>query len=314
MKMGRKLQLLPVLLLALFMLFVLSGCDSEDPTHEEGSYAVYYAGAESYSFATESRKVVGESIQEMAYQLLVEMTKPEQMGHSSLFPESGYVRRINLESGNLMNVYLTEKYSQLPIATEVMLRAGIVKTLIQLEGVDYVVFYVNEQPLLDATGKTVGIMSANSFLDSKGENLSNYEQVVFDIYYANPEGTGLVMTEREMTISGTFSRERQVVTALLEGPEDGSLLKTLPAGTSLISVSVKNNICYVNFSSAFLTGDLAVSPHVAIYSLVNSLTELSAISKVQIMVEGDSAKKFCETIPLDVAFERNLDYVVTGGK
>ena len=88
----------------------------------------------------------------------------------------------------------------------------------------------------------------------------------------------------------------------------------MPQGTSLLSVSVKNNICYVNFSGDFLTGDLAVSPYVTIYSLVNSLTALSNISKVQIMVEGDSSKKFCETIPLDVPFERNLDYVISGGK
>lgn len=313
MKMRKSLKLLTILLPVFFLMFLLEGCESEQPGDAEGTYAVYYAGAEAYSFATENREVAGETIQEMAYQLLVAMTQPEQVGHSSLFADTELVRRINLENGNLLNVYMTEKYSQLGVAEEVLLRAGIVKTLLQLKGVDYVAFYVNEQPLLDVTGKAVGLMAADSFLDSRGENLSNYEQVVLDIYYANAEGTGLVMTERETTISRTYSRERQVVTALLEGPENGSYLKTLPAGTSLISVSVKNNICYVNFSSGFLTGDLAVTPHVAIYSLVNSLTELSTISKVQIMVEGESSKKFCETIPLDVAFERNLDYVVTGG-
>ena len=310
----KKLRFLPGLMIFMLLAIMLGGCGGDEPEVSENTYAVYFRGKEAYSYATENREAVGETVQEKAYKLLIEMTKPEKMGHSSLFSQLGLVRRVNLESGNLLNIYLTEKYSQLPVAEEILLRVGIVKTLIQLQGVDYVAFYVNEQPLLDVTGKTVGIMSADSLLDSRGENLGNYEQVVLNIYYGSSERNGLVMVERPTTISGTFSRERQVVLALLNGPEDSSLLKTLPDGTGLISVSVKNKICYVNFNSGFLNGSLAVSPQVAIYSLVNSLTELPTISKVQIMVDGDSSKLFCDTIPLDVPFERNLDYVATGGK
>ncbi len=301
-------------LLAVLILLVLSGCNSDDPELTEDTYAVYYQGKEAYSLTTENREITGADIQEMSFKLLEAMKQPEQVQNSSLFTKSDLVSRITLEQGDLLNVYMTEQYSQLSVANEVLLRAGIVKTLVQLDGVRYVAIYVNEQPLIDATGKTVGIMSAESFMDSRGENLSNYEQVMLTLYYGNETGTGLIETERETTISGTFSKERQVVNALLAGPETEGLLGTMPQGTSLISVTVKNNICHVNFSSGFLIGDLAVSPYVTIYSLVNSLTALSNISKVQIMVEGDSSKKFYETIPLDVPFERNLDYVITGGK
>lgn len=302
-----------MILLMILMLFALCGCSEEESIHTENTYAVYFEGAEAYSLTTEYREVFGEDIQELAFNLLEAMGAPEKWGNTSLFPQTGLVSRVNLENGDVLNVYMTEQYSQLSVSDEVLLRAGVVKTLIQLEEVQYVAFYVNEQPLIDVTGKPVGIMSADSFLDSRGENLSNYEQVELTLYYGNPAGTGLIETMQETTISGTFSKERQVVNALLTGPDTDGLVGTMPQGTSLISVSVKNNICYVNFNSNFLTGDLAVSPDVTIYSLVNSLTDLSNISKVQIMVEGDSSKKFCETIPLNVPFERNLDYVVTGG-
>jgi len=92
------------------------------------------------------------------------------------------------------------------------------------------------------------------------------------------------------------------------------LLATIPGGTNLISVTVKDKICYVNFDKNFLTGDLLANPYVSIYSLVNSLTGLSNISKVQIMVDGDSNVKFREIIPLNSPFERNLDYNKTGGR
>ena len=310
MKRGRWIAFL-VVIMAMLMLV---GCNDDSPELTENTYEVYYLGGEAYSLTTEKREIVGADVKERAFKLLEAMKQPEKVQNSSLFAKAELVSRITVEQGNLLNVYMNEQYGLLSVANEVLLRAGIVKTLVQLEGVQYVAIYVNEQPLIDVTGKTVGIMSAESFLDSRGENLSNYEQVMLTVYYGNAAGTGLTETSRETTISGTFSKERQVVNALLAGPETSDMLATMPQGTSLLSVSVKNNICYVNFSGGFLTGDLAVSPYVTIYSLVNSLTALSNISKVQIMVEGDSSKKFCETIPLDVPFERNLDYVMSGGK
>lgn len=303
-----------VFLMAVMIMLMLVGCNDDSPELAENTYEVYYLGSEAYSLTTEKREIVGADVKERAFKLLEAMREPEKVQNSSLFAKTELVNRITVEQGNLLNIYMNEQYGQLSVANEVLLRAGIVKTLVQLEDVQYVAIYVNEQPLIDVTGKTVGIMSAESFLDSRGENLSNYEQVMLTLYYGNTAGTGLTETSRETTISGTFSKERQVVNALLTGPESSDMLATMPQGTSLLSVSVKNNICYVNFSGGFLTGDLAVSPYVTIYSLVNSLTALSNISKVQIMVEGDSSKKFCETISLDVPFERNLDYVIGGGK
>ena len=303
-----------VFLMAVMIMLMLVGCNDDSPELAENTYEVYYLGSEAYSLTTEKREIVGADVKERAFKLLEAMREPEKVQNSSLFAKTELVNRITVEQGNLLNIYMNEQYGQLSVANEVLLRAGIVKTLVQLEDVQYVAIYVNEQPLIDVTGKTVGIMSAESFLDSRGENLSNYEQVMLTLYYGNTAGTGLTETSRETTISGTFSKERQVVNALLTGPESSDMLATMPQGTSLLSVSVKNNICYVNFSGGFLTGDLAVSPYVTIYSLVNSLTALSNISKIQIMVEGDSSKKFCETIPLDVPFERNLDYVMDGGK
>lgn len=300
---------------ALCILALMCGCSTK-PVEEnpEGTYTLHYTDAQRFALTTENREVSGTSLHEIAFNMLSMMQSPETVGNYSLFSSGGLVKRVNQEAENLISVYMTEEYSKLSVSDEVLLRAGIVKTLIQLDGIEYVSIFVNEQPLTDSLGNTVGIMSANSFLDAKGENLNNYQQVTLIVYYSDHTGNSLVETERESTISSSFSKERQVVNALLDGPESGNLLSTMPEGTDLISVSVKNNICYVNFDKNFLTGNLVTNPYVTIYSLVNSLTELSTINKVQIMVDGDSSVKFREIIALDAPFERNLDYNVTGGK
>lgn len=301
------------IVVTLCALCLLGGCGTQNVPETANTQKVYFTTAERLSLTTENRPACeGGTVDECVYALLNMMCEPTTVGNRSLFTADGLINRINAEK-NILSIYMTEAYSMLSVSDEVLLRAGIVMTLTQVEGIDYVVFYVNEQPLTDTLGNVVGVMSASSFLDSRGENLSNYQQVTLTVYFGNAEGK-LVGTERESTISSSFSKERQVVNALLDGPETGGLLATMPAGTEVVSVSVKNNICYVNFDSNFLTGDLVVSPYVTVYSLVNSLTALPNISKVQIMIDGDSSAKFREVIPLDAPFERNLDYVVTGGK
>ena len=52
-----------------------------------------------------------------------------------------------------------------------------------------------------------------------------------------------------------------------------------------------------------------VEEPVVIYSIVNSLSELPNISKVQISVKGDTSIVYRDEYPLDKLYERNLDYV-----
>ena len=54
-----------------------------------------------------------------------------------------------------------------------------------------------------------------------------------------------------------------------------------------------------------------VSAEVTIYSITNSLVELSNINKVQISVDGETNITFREKFNLSDLFERNLDLLVT---
>ena len=46
-----------------------------------------------------------------------------------------------------------------------------------------------------------------------------------------------------------------------------------------------------------------------LYSIVNSLSELPTISKVQISVNGDTNSVYRDKFRLDELYERNLDYM-----
>ena len=52
-----------------------------------------------------------------------------------------------------------------------------------------------------------------------------------------------------------------------------------------------------------------VLPEITIYSIVDSLSELSSISKVQISVNGDTSGVYRDSFKLADMYDRNLDYI-----
>ena len=56
---------------------------------------------------------------------------------------------------------------------------------------------------------------------------------------------------------------------------------------------------------------LPVSPAVTVYSIVNSLCELSNVNKVQISVKSSTNIIFRDTIDLSQPLERSLDIIET---
>ena len=77
-------------------------------------------------------------------------------------------------------------------------------------------------------------------------------------------------------------------------------------------MSTKDGICYVNFDEGFLGQGYNVLEEIPIYSIVNSLTEIPGINKVQILINGETNRVFQESIRFETIFERNLDLIEEG--
>ena len=129
------------------------------------------------------------------------------------------------------------------------------------------------------------------------------------MYFANADGDKLVQEVVEISYSSSISVERVVVEQLIKGPLTDDAYPVIPPDTKLISVSTKDGICYVNLDNGFLKQGYDVTEAVPIYSIVNSLTAIPGISKVQILINGETNLVFRESIRFDTIFERNLDIV-----
>ena len=236
-------------------------------------------------------------------------TQPEDATLRRTIPRKVKIQNIDLISYQITVDFSKEYYDMKP-TEEILTRAAIAKTLLQLS--QYVTFTVDGKPLVDASGANVGAMNLDSFVENPGEQINSIQCTTLKLYFANETGDGLVEeTRSDVYYSSNVSMEKLIMEQLLEGPQTEGAKSAIPAGTKLINVSVVDGVCYVSLDENFKNQDYQVNEAVVIYSIVDSLTELSTISKVQISVNGDTSGTYRDNFKLSDMYDRNLDYVVS---
>lgn len=234
-------------------------------------------------------------------------TNPAKLEYQAPFSMGFQVLNMKLEDGK-MQIDVDAAYKNLPVTTQVLVRAAIVRTLTQLPEVNLVMMTVEGSQLSDNNGRTVGWMSAEQFIDNDGNEINTYELVRVRLYFAGEDGASLIAGYREKHYSTNTPRERFVVEELIAGPSGQieGLYPSINPNTKILSIMTKDGVCYVNLDENFLTVVNNVSTDISVYSIVNSLVELSNINKVQILINGEIPSSFQTS-----TFERNLDVVKT---
>ncbi|MCI5620901.1 MAG: GerMN domain-containing protein [Lachnospiraceae bacterium] len=303
----KKISFFGVIVLALLL---LGGCGKD--ADAESDYYIYYMNNDKtkivmqpYELKTDADASTEVLIEEM---LDVLATDVDSVEYVKPIPKGVEVESFQME-GSQLSLYWNDSYSQMSVSDEVLCRAAVVKTMAQLPGVTCVSFYVGDAPLTNSKGALVGLMTAESFVENPGEQINAIQSTVLHLYFANETGDALVEEDREVQYSSNVSMEKLVVEHLIKGPETPGLKGTIPSGTNLINVSTTNGVCYVNFDEGFYNQNYEIQEAIVIYSIVNSLSELSNINKVQISVNGNSNGVYRDTFGLDKQYERKLDYV-----
>ncbi len=301
------------LLLLLIGLLGLGVVACGEKEQEGTPVEISYLNKSETKIVPELHYLQGMTTKEMIVEVLTLLgAVPENKELEATLP--GSINIVNYAyEGTQVTVALGEKYKELPKTTEVLTRAAIVRSLTSIPDVNYVMITVNGEPLLDTMGNAVGIMTADMFIDYAGQkSTDSYAQAKIRLYFANETGDGLIAINRSLAFNmdiSNISMERLVVEQLLAGPASDESYPTINPSTKLLSITVKDGVCYLNFSKDILTPINNVTSDVTIYSIVNSLVELSNVNKVEISIEGNKELKFRDKYELTTLFERNLDLV-----
>ena len=294
-------------MLAFFCLLVMTACRQES-LDGENVYQVYYVSNSETKVEMHAHEMQTYDTKDQLQELVDCLSaNPEKLEYKAPFGMGFQVLDMKLEEGILL-IDVDAAYKELPAMTEVLVRAAVVRTLTQLPDVKLVMITVEGNQLYDKNGNTVSWMSADQFIDNDGNEINTYELARVRLYFAGESGADLIEAVREKHYSTNVLMERFVVEELIAGPSGQieGLFPSINPNTKIINVMTKDGICYVNLDENFLTVVNNVSTDVSIYSIVNSLVELSNINKVQILINGEVPSSFSSS-----TFERNLDIVTT---
>ncbi len=237
-------------------------------------------------------------------------TTPSKMEYTAPLAQEIEVLDVTVNEDSVI-LNLSKEYGQLDSITEILTRASVVRSLTQIADITYVAIQVEGSDIRDNDGELVGRMTADSFIDNSGEEISSYEKTTIRLYFANEEGTALKAVNRTLAYNTNIAMERLVLEELIKGPASTNteVSALLSSDTKVISVIVQDRVCYVNLDETFLNYSTDVDAEVILYGIVNTLCELSNISRVQFSVNGDSNVMFRESISLNTEFTKDLSYV-----
>ena len=129
------------------------------------------------------------------------------------------------------------------------------------------------------------------------EEISNEQmrQTIVSLYYKNKE-TGELMPEGRIIDSKELLDEpyKKLVELLIGEPKNDKLESVIPKDTKINNAELKNDIVYLDLSQEFIENHSGGEQEesITIYSIVNTLTELTEVNGVKILIDGEENKSF----------------------
>lgn len=300
----------------MLLVALLSGCGSkqeqeESTTVSSDAITLYYIDAEKMelkeaAYHCTDPTATRQSVEEIIRQLFIRTDWNAK--YTLPAPDFMSYKGYEMSAGNNVILYMDISYQDGMKGLEVLCKAAIVKSICQLKYVDSVTFYLNNLALSDTQGMTQETYEAEDFVVSSSDG-GYVQDGQIQLYFANEQGDALKEYTKVVSITNNVSLEQIVIESLLTGPLQEGYTATIPEGTVLNKISVKDGTAYVNFNENFNGAAADVRSELTVYSVVNSLCNLATINRVQILINGEKQELYRETIDISNTLERNLDLI-----
>lgn len=299
------------ILCTVILVFGMTGC-GEKTDKQLMSYQVFFINSDGSGLTgkTYQLKDAKQDLVSVIKELIIRLQTPQEESLKSPIDEGIQVVDYQIKE-NQLSVYFSAGYNNKSGLDEILSRAAIVKTLCQIQEIEYVEFYVEDQPLM-LSGNAVGLMSQESFVDELNpQDQKQSKETV--LYFANKQGNRLKKITTDITYNAVEPIARLLVEQLIAGVssiqniDETKLQSAVPSKTTLNNLTIRDNICYLDLSRDFEQQDPNVSSEVIVYSIVDTLCELPEVTKVQFSVDGEQKEKYGDLEGFNKPLERNLD-------
>lgn len=227
---------------------------------------------------------------------------PHTQGLRKTIPEGTEIRGISIRDG-VATVDFSKEFENTNGLEEVTARLAVVNTLTEINGIEKVRLHIEGNDLIGPSGMPLGDMSP-ALLDANGNPVAGEVRTV-TLYFSDSDAMYVAAEKREIVLenaaeetSGGDSLEKLLFMELMKGPTSKDLHSTIPKGTKLLSIATKNGLCTINLSSEFIDNSPGgtASERMTLDSIVNTLTELDTVQKVQFLIDGKKREIYTHAI------------------
>lgn len=293
---------------------LLTGCtvETQEEKVDSGSnqYYLYYVNKDETKVVKERYQLEQESAEFMLQDFTGILNAQEGSGDNLALLPSGVQLVTYRLNESLLELEFNSDYSKMSRAREILCAPGVARTFLQIPGVTGIKIFIESEELKDSKGQAVGVIDGNTFVEMWGSDKDAYRYDTFTLYFTDKTGEHLVAEQRNVYYKRILPRERVILEQLAKGPMVKGHYPTIPQETEILGVEVSDDVCYVDFSSAFSDSGIDIPVNTMIYSVVNSLLDTASADKVQISVEGDTEATLSDGTSLYSLFSKNTDLVL----
>ena len=155
-------------------------------------------------------------------------------------------------------------------------------------GVWYFFFYNNQSQ-----------NEVNEIIPEEEISEEQMRQTIVSLYFYNGTTQSLVSEGRLIDVKELIKDPyRRLMELLIEGPQNSELTRTIPEGTRINKVEVKGDVLYLDLSKEFIENHEGgeEKENATIYSIVNTMINLTEINGVKILIEGEENKAFKDNL------------------
>lgn len=224
----------------------------------------------------------------------------------SVVPDNLDILKLELIEDKTLKADFSRAYYKMEEAEEILFRSAFVWSVTELGAVENVEISIEEYPLKKGDGQPMGKLNRNNIVLNPSISPEKTKMQNVILYFSDSEEEGLVTEERLIEVKQSQSLENQIVEQLILGPKEKDHFATIPAETKIRNIKTEGGICYVDLSSEFVTKHTGGSSGeiFTIYSIVNSLTELEEVNKVQFLIDGEKVNVYKGNLDISKPLDR----------
>ena len=151
-----------MMMFCLILVLALTGCRSKKETNDQSNQkgtAIYYTNNDVTKLILKRKNIRLKGSQIQKVQTLL----GELQNIRTVIPKRIVINSFEVNS-NIVQVDFSMGYKRIAENKDLICRAGIVYTLTQLKGINYVSFSISGEPMLDTDGTALGALGRDSFV------------------------------------------------------------------------------------------------------------------------------------------------------